>query len=186
MRARRFSRSGAMAFAVTGFAVSAALGACAHRTEPPPAPLPPTAAHLAGHLSPLEQQHLAVVRGIHEGPGVIQRARESGILANSVEWWVAGPAEVLPFAGTWRGIAGIAEFERRLDATMRYDRVELRRYLVSGDDVAALFLGAGVAKATSRRFESEIVRLYTFRGGKVVRVRNYYDTAAYVAAVRGH
>jgi hypothetical protein len=30
---------------------------------------------------------------------------------------------MLPFAGTWRGIAGIAEFERRLDASMRYDRV---------------------------------------------------------------
>ena len=152
---------------------------------PAPAPLPPAAAHLAGQLSPLEERHLAVVRGIHEGRGIIQRARESGILADSAEWWVAGPPEVLPFAGTWRGIAGIVEFERRLDATMRYDRVELRRYLVSGDDVAALFLGAGVAKATGRPFESEIVRLYTFSAGKVVRVRNYYDTAAYVAAVRG-
>ena len=157
----------------------------AARSTPAPAPLPPAAAHLAGQLSPLEQQHLAVVRGIHEGRGIIQRARESGILADSVEWWVAGPPEVLPFAGTWRGIAGIAEFERRLDAAMRYDRVELRRYLVSGDDVAVLFLGAGVAKATGRPFESEIVRVYTFRGGKVLRVRNYYDTAAYVAAVRG-
>ncbi|MGI9077489.1 MAG: nuclear transport factor 2 family protein [Gemmatimonadaceae bacterium] len=157
----------------------------AHSPSPSPAPLPPPAAHLAGQLSPLEQQHLAVVRGIHEGSGIIRRARESGILADSVEWWVAGPPGVLPFAGTWRGIAGIAEFERQLGATMRYDRVELRRYLVSGDDVAALFLGAGVAKATGRPFESEIVRLYTFRDGKVVRVRNYYDTAAYVAAVRG-
>jgi ketosteroid isomerase-like protein len=148
-------------------------------------PLPPAAAHLAGHLSALEEQHLEVVRGIHEGRGIIQRARESGILADSAEWWVASPPDVLPFAGTWRGVAGIIEFERRLDATMRYDRVELRRYLVSGDDVAAIFLGAGVAKATGRPFESEIVRLYTFRDGKVVRVRNYYDTAAYVAAVRG-
>ena len=154
------------------------------RSSSAPPPLPPAAAHLAGQLSPLEEQHLAVIRGIHEGRGIIQRARESGILADSAEWWVAGPPEILPFAGTWRGIAGIAEFERRLDATMRYDRVELRRYLVSGDDVAAIFIGAGVAKATGRPFESEIVRLYTFRDGKVVRVRNYYDTAAYVAAVR--
>jgi ketosteroid isomerase-like protein len=127
-----------------------------------------------------------VIRSIHEGHGIIQRARDSGILADSAEWWVAGPPAILPFAGTWRGIAGILEFERRLDATMRYDRVELRRYLVSGDDVAAIFLGAGVAKATGRPFESEIVRLYTFREGKVVRVRNFYDTAAYVAAVRGN
>lgn len=172
--------------AISFFLWGAACTPSVARSPSAPAPLPPAAAHLAGQLSPLEQQHLAVIRGIHEGRGIIQRARESGILADSVEWWVAGPPDVLPFAGTWRGIAGIEEFERRLGATMRYDRVELRRYFVSGDDVAALFLGAGVAKATGRPFESDIVRLYTFRDGKVVRVRNYYDTAAYVAAVRGH
>ncbi len=172
-------------YLIAGLLLSAACHSPATRFGVTPQPLPPPAAHLAGHLSPLEQQHLAVVRSIHEGRGIIQRARESGILADSVEWWVAGPRDVLPFAGSWRGIDGIAEFERRLDATMRYDRVELRRYLVSGDDVAATFLGAGVAKATGRPFESEIVRLYTFRDGRVVRVRNYYDTAAYVAAVRG-
>lgn len=169
---------------IVGLLFATACAAPVMRSSSAPA-LPPAAAHLAGQLSPLEQQHLAVVRSIHEGRGIIQRARESGILSDSAEWWVAGPPDVLPFAGTWRGIAGIAEFERRLDATMRYDRVELRRYLVSGDDVAAIFLGAGVAKTTGRPFESEIVRLYTFRDGKVVRVRNYYDTAAYVAAVRG-
>ena len=150
-----------------------------------PQALPPAAAHLAGHLSAAEEQHLAVVRSIHEGRGIIQRARESGILADSVEWWVAGPRDILPFAGRWRGLAGIAEFEQQLGATMRYDRVELRRYLVSGDEVAAIFLGAGIARATGRPFETEIVRLYTFRDGQVVRVRNYYDTPAYVAAVRG-
>jgi uncharacterized protein len=164
------------------------LAACASTTAqsgPTNESLPPAAAHLAGHLSRLEQEHLAIVRGIHEGRGIIQRARESGILADSVEWYVPGPRATLPFAGSWRGIAGIAEFERQLNATMRYDRVELRRYLVSGDDVAAIFIGSGVARATGRPFQSEIVRLYTFRDGKVVSVRNFFDTAAYVAAVRG-
>jgi ketosteroid isomerase-like protein len=174
-----------MRFCVIGCLLWCAACTASAARSPSTQPLPPAAVHLAGQLSPLEEQHLAVVRGIHEGRGIIQRARESGILADSVEWWVAGPPDELPFAGTWRGIAGIAEFERRLNATMRYDRVELRRYLVSGDDVAVVFLGAGVARATGRPFESEIVRLYTFREGRVVRVRNYYDTAAYVAAVRG-
>jgi ketosteroid isomerase-like protein len=70
---------------------------------------------------------------------------------------------------------------------MRYDRVELREYLASGSSVAAVFFGEGIARATSRPFRSEIMRLYTFdpASGKIVRVRNYYDTDAYVAAVRG-
>jgi uncharacterized protein len=165
--------------------LAAACAAPVRQTSPVPESLPAAAAHLAGELSDSERRHLDIIRSIHEGRGIIQRARESGILADSVEWWVAGPPDVLPFAGTWRGIDGIAEFERRLSATMRYDRVQLRRYLVSGEDVAAIFNGAGIARASGRPFESEIVRLYTFREGRVVLVRNYYDTAAYVAALRG-
>ena len=107
------------------------------------------------------------------------------MLADSAEWWVAGPRDVLPFAGSWRGLEGVAEFEKQLDATMRYDKVELREYLVSGMDVVAIFLGEGIARATGKTFRGDIVRLYTFKDGKVVRVRNYYDTGAYIRAVRG-
>lgn len=147
--------------------------------------LPPEARSLSGHLSRLERQHLEAIAFIHGGRSIIQRARESGALADDVEWWVSGPSEILPFAGTWRGIEGVAEFQKKLAETMRYDKVELQRYIVSGDDVAAIFVGEGVARATGKPFRSEIVRLYTFANGKVVRVRNYYDTAAYIKAVRG-
>lgn len=149
-------------------------------------PLPAEAHTLAGHLSAGEREVLGVVQRIHEpGLGLIQRLRESGRLAANAEWWVAGDSTVLPFAGNWRGLEGVAEFQKRLVATMRYDRVELREYLVSGEQVAAIFLGEGVARSTGRPFRSEIVRLYTFSGGKIVRVRNYYDTSAYVRAVGG-
>jgi len=153
----------------------------------PLGPAPPAAKVLEGRLSTEEARHLQTVRWIHEGTGIITRFRESGALADSVEWIVPGPSGVLPFAGRWVGLAGIAEFARKLDATMRYDRVELREYLASANSVAAVFIGEGVARATGRPFHSEILRLYTFdeATGKIIRVRNYYDTAAYVAAVRG-
>ena len=151
-----------------------------------PPPLPPAAAALRGHLSDGELRNLRHIQRIHEpGLGLVRRFRESGLLADSAEWWVAGPREVLPFAGSWRGFEGVVEFEKRLSATMRYDKVELREYLVSGNEVVAIFLGEGVARATGRPFRGEIVRVYTFAGDKVVRVRNYYDTDAYVRAVRG-
>lgn len=156
-------------------------------TPTPLGPPPPAAAVLEGHLSPQEVRELAIVRWIHEGRGVIQRFRESGALADNVEWIVPGPQNILPFAGTWRGLNGVAEFDRLLDTTMRYDRVELQEYLVSANSVAAVFLGEGVARATGRPFHSEILRLYTFdsAGEKIVRVRNFYDTGAYVSAVQG-
>lgn len=148
--------------------------------------LPPAAADLVGNLSPLEAEHLAVIQRVHAGgAGLIRRFREAGLFADSAEWFVAGPPEILPFAGSWHGLKGLADFQQRLDSTMRYDKVELREYLVSGNNVAAIFYGEGIARATGRPFHSEILRLYTFRDGKVIRVRNYYDTASYVSAVRG-
>lgn len=42
----------------------------------------------------------------------------------------------------------------------------------------------GVERATGDSFRSEMVRLYTFRDGKIVRVRNYYDTDSYARAVQ--
>ena len=151
-------------------------------------PPPPAAQALEGHLSDQEARELGLIRWIHAGPGIIQRFRESGAVHESVEWVVPGPPDILPFAGTWRGLTGIIEFQRRLDKTMRYDRVALRHYLVSANNVAAVFVGDGVSRATGRPFHSEILRLYTFdpSGSTIVRVRNYYDTAAYVEAVQGH
>jgi ketosteroid isomerase-like protein len=177
--------------ALVGVVVCILLSACrttSNVTTPTPlGPPPPAAAVLEGHLSLQEARELAIIRWIHEGSGIIQRFRESGALADSVEWIVPGPSNILPFAGTWRGLDGVAEFAQRLDATMRYDRVELKEYLVSANSVAAVFLGEGVAKATGRPFRSEILRLYTFdsSGAKIIRVRNFYDTGAYIAAVRG-
>lgn len=151
-----------------------------------PHSLPPAAAELRGHLSAVELRNLRHIQHIHEpGLGLVRRFRESGLLADSAEWWVAGPREILPFAGSWRGIDGIVEFEKQLGATMRYDKVEIRQYFVSGNEVIAVFLGEGAARATGKPFRGEIVRVYSFSADKVVRVRNYYDTWAYVRAVRG-
>lgn len=186
-RTRDHSASGSLFVAVACVLLSACHTASPVTTPTPLGPPPPAVKALEGHLSPQEERELAIIRWIHEGSGIIQRFRESGALADNVEWIVPGPSIVLPFAGTWRGLAGVAEFARLLDATMRYDRVELQEYVVSANSVAAVFLGEGIARATGRPFRSEILRLYTFdsAGEKIIRVRNFYDTGAYVSAVRG-
>ena len=66
---------------------------------------------------------------------------------------------------------------------MRYDKTEIKEYIVDGDQVGAIFWGEGVAKTTGKPFQSEILRLYTFKEGKIIKVRNFYDTASYVSAV---
>lgn len=177
----------AAAASVTAGCRSTSPAAAAPPTPTPLGPPPPAAVALEGHLSPQEARELAIVRWIHEGRGIIQRFHDSGALADSMEWVVPGPPDVLPFAGTWRGLAGLEAFTAALDRTMRYDRVELREYMVSANTVGAVFFGEGVARATGRPFRSEILRVYTFdpATGRITRVRNFYDTNAYVVAVRG-
>jgi ketosteroid isomerase-like protein len=83
----------------------------------------------------------------------------------------------------WKGVEGLNEFSSQLAKTMRYDKVEIREYIIDGDEIAAIFWGEGVALSTGKPFHSEILRLYTFKNGKIIKVRNYYDTNSYVAAL---
>lgn len=134
----------------------------------------------------MSAKELQIIRQIHETPGgFIKNARESGALAENVVWHVPGPPDILPFAGTFEGAEGIARFESLLSTTVRYDRAELVQYLTGDDCVAAIFIGEGIAIATGREFKGHIVRLYRFQNGKIVEVRNCYDTACYVDAVTG-
>src|SRR5215217_5227843 len=96
-------------------------------------------------LTPHEKQNLEIVKKFHAGGGYIKNFIESGMMSEDVEWFVPGPKEILPFAGLWKGVKGITEFNRLLDTTMRYNKVEIKEYVVDGDQVAAIFWAEGIA-----------------------------------------
>lgn len=74
-------------------------------------------------------------------------------------------------------------FFETLNALMDYQRFEAEEYVAQDNTVVAIIAAAGRAIPTDRAFESHIVRLYTFATDKIVRVRNFYDTAAYERAL---
>jgi ketosteroid isomerase-like protein len=134
----------------------------------------------------LERRNFAVVQAIHMSEaGVIAAVRQCGALAEDVEWEVPGP-DVLPFVGTWKGVDGLWQLERLVNKAVRHERVELTKYLVSGNDVAAVFDVEGYARGTGRPFKTEVFRLYTLEEGRIVRIRSVYDTAAVVEAIAGY
>ena len=134
----------------------------------------------------LERRNFAVVQAIHMSEaGVVAAVRQSGCVDERVEWVVPGP-DVLPFAGTWKGLDGLWQLERALHKAVRFDKVDLTRYLVSGNDVAALFTVEAYARGTGRPFRTEVFRLYTLDEGRITRIRSAYDTAAVVEAVAGY
>jgi uncharacterized protein len=134
----------------------------------------------------LERRNFAVVQGIHMAEaGLVAAVRQCGALHENVEWFIAGP-DVLPFAGTWRGAEGLWQLERVMHKCVRFDKVDLTKYLVSGNDVAAFFTVEAYARATGRPFRTEVFRVYTLDEGRITRIRSAYDTAAVVEAVAGY
>src|SRR4030095_12314474 len=69
-------------------------------------------------LTAREKNNLDIVIQFHSSSGYIKKFIESGKMSEDIEWFVPGPKAILPFAGLWKGVAGITEFSRLLDSTM--------------------------------------------------------------------
>jgi ketosteroid isomerase-like protein len=131
--------------------------------------------------SPLE-----LVRALHSAEGgTLVRELLFEVLDADVAWEVAGSPELLPWAGVFRGREAVRGWLETLNAHMEYGRFELLEIYGDEDLVVEIVQAAGLAVTSNRSFESDVVRIWTFRGGKAVRVRSYYDTAAYERAFLG-
>lgn len=106
-------------------------------------------------------------------------------LAEDAEWWVMGDPAILPFAGSYRGPEGFEEWRRRLRAAVTYGRFDVVQYIADGDQVVEIIEAAGTANANGRPYESRVVRIFTVRDGRIVRVQSFFDTAEYAKALYG-
>ncbi len=132
-----------------------------------------------------DKENFRLIEQLHRGESYSQNLLNSGLLTDETEWWAAGPSDILPWAGTVRGREAIARWFKVLNDTMEYDQFEPFERIAQGDTVIVLYHAHGRAKSTGQAFKSDIVRIYTMKVGKIVKVRNYYDMASYVAALRG-
>ncbi|MBO0887848.1 nuclear transport factor 2 family protein [Candidatus Bathyarchaeota archaeon] len=104
-------------------------------------------------------------------------------LAEDVEWFAAGPPSLLPWAGTFHGRAEVAEWVKTLRSCLNYQKWDSHSWLAKNDTVIEFVRAGGVARATGKPYESEIVRVWTIKNGKAVKVQSFYDTAAYAIAI---
>jgi ketosteroid isomerase-like protein len=127
------------------------------------------------------------VRQLHESDesGRLRRGLLFELLDPQVEWHALGPADLFPWAGTHRGHDGVRRWFDVLNAALDYERFELVELYADDDAVIEVIAAAGKARATGATFASEVVRVWNFRNGKAVRVRSYYDTQVYAAALGG-
>src|SRR5438270_8720930 len=107
-----------------------------------------------------DQTNVAVVQQAYEDfvRGDIPAVLEA--LTEDVQWTMQGPS-VIPFAGTFRGREGIAQFFSLLFETLEFEQFEPRKFIGQGDTVVVVGYERDVVKQTGRGFEGQWAHIYT-------------------------
>jgi ketosteroid isomerase-like protein len=105
------------------------------------------------------------------------------LLTDDVEWeGVKGTEGVLPQAGRRRGKAAITEFFGQVDSTTQFDTFEPLEFVAQADTVVCIGRYSGKAKTTGRSIAADWVMVFSFRGDKIARFREFTDSAQLVKA----
>jgi ketosteroid isomerase-like protein len=131
-----------------------------------------------------EQENIKVVQdayaafGRNDVPGLLNHMTED------IDWQMFGPQE-LPTGGPRKGKPEVSRFFKEVGETWNFEKFEPRQFIAQGDMVVALGFYSGTAKSNGRTFGSEFAHVFTVRNGKVVKFREYTDTANLVGALSG-
>jgi ketosteroid isomerase-like protein len=115
-----------------------------------------------------------------------------GVLATldlDIDWEavIGANSAIVPTAGPRRGVHAVAGFFTTLGETMVFDRFEPREFIAEGDQVVCLGYYQARVPKTGGTVSSTWAMAFTIRGGKIVRFREWSDSAqlnrAYGAAV---
>jgi ketosteroid isomerase-like protein len=104
----------------------------------------------------------------------------AGILARCTDdaEWTSPESEYVPFAGSFHGRQGVAEFFSKLDASTQAIRFEPREFIAEGDKVVVLGHATWHVKSTGRELDTPWVHVFTMRDGKMARFEAHSNTAA--------
>lgn len=128
-----------------------------------------------------------------ENTAIVQRAYEAfgsgdiktlvGLLSRDVDWeGVVGAGPAVPTRGPRRGQDAVTAFFGQVAEHIDFKRFEPREFIANNDKVVVLGYYEGVSKKTGRSFATDWVMVFTLDGGKVVKFREYTDTAVLNAA----
>lgn len=103
------------------------------------------------------------------------------LFADDIEWELDA-ADNVPFSGVRRGKDEVMQFFDLLGKEQAALRFEPGEFIAQGDKVVALGHYAWNVKSTDRTYESDWAEVFTIRDGKIVRFREFANTAAAAAA----
>ena len=129
----------------------------------------------------MAEQSVQVVEGTYAAfargdvPGVL------GAMADDMEWH---EAEGMPYGGIHRGGDAVA---RNVFGPITTDISDFAvtpiELIPSGDTVAVVARYTGTGKSTGKELDLEVVHVWDVRDGKIVRFRQFADTAKFLEVV---
>lgn len=72
----------------------------------------------------------------------------------------------------------------RLREAQENQSIDIREFVAQGDKVVVLLHVVAKARATGKKFESDIVHVFTIRDARIATLLDFFDTAALVDANR--
>jgi hypothetical protein len=141
------------------------------------------------HGPPIQEVHMSEsdnIKIVQDAYGAFGRGDVPAMLANmsdDIDWHgVIGVGPNVPTGGPRRGKQQVAQFFKQVTDTVTFTKFEPQQFLAQGDTVVALGHYTGTVKTTGRGFSLDWVMVFTMRGGKTIRFREYTDAAAVTAA----
>jgi ketosteroid isomerase-like protein len=106
-------------------------------------------------------------------------------MASDVEWTVNGRRKDYPLLGSWKGQADVQKFFQGVAEHEEATEFSPREFFGADDTVCVLGHYAWKIRKTGRSVASDWAHIFTIRNGKVVRFREFNDTAQFAEAYRG-
>ena len=106
-------------------------------------------------------------------------------LTPDIDWQSVGRPSDFPTFGPRKGPKEVGEFFKTVAATNDFSEFSPREFYADGDKVFVLGYYAITLKKNGKKIASDWCHIFTFSGGKVVKFREFLDTAVAAEAFRG-
>lgn len=101
----------------------------------------------------------------------------------SIEWLSNGDARIIPWGGRRGGLSGAASFFEALADNLDFEAFEPRDYFEDGDTVVVLGRTRARVKSGGGVFDSDWAHVFSFKNGRLLRFREFYDTKSIADAL---
>ena len=132
----------------------------------------------------MSQQNIQIVQDLYSAFGRGDAPAILNLLAEDIDWFFNGRPSDVPFAGQRQGHAQMIEFFTIVGQSCAVLAFGPHEIMAFDDKVLSLGNERVQVRATGKIFGTEWAHLFTIQEGKIVKLREYYDTATMAEAFR--